>query len=97
MAQRLIARLRDGAEYVVRVRHGTPAEALESLTRAGEHRPWLDVEGGRVRYDAVAAFLLADDRAERELGELLLELHRRGGATLEEVRRELARRGIGTG
>ena len=95
MGKELIARLHDGSEYVVKVYSEVDA-ALEQLTRPGDHRTWLDVEAGKIRYEAVAAFFVVEQDSERAINELLRELAARGGGTMEEVRRELDRRGIET-
>lgn len=58
------------------------------------HRQWIDVTNGKVRHESVAAFLIVEDDPDLAINELLRDLHARGGATLEEVRRELERRGI---
>jgi hypothetical protein len=93
MAQKLMARLPDGSEHVVK-HAGSPEVALKRLTGTERRGEWLDVEDGRVRYDAVVGFHLVDEDQDRAINELLRELHARGGATLAEVTRELERRGI---
>lgn len=72
MASLLVARLRDGSEYVVRgpLEVNEALEALEALTGPSVHRTWLHVEGGKIRYDLVAAFLVVEQDAGRVIDEL---------------------------
>jgi hypothetical protein len=93
MAQKLVVRLPDGSEHVVK-HAGTPEDALKRLTGTERRGEWLDIEEGRVRYESVVAFHVVDEDQDRAINELLRELHARGGATLAEVTRELERRGI---
>jgi hypothetical protein len=93
MARKLIARLPDGSEHVVK-HAGSPEDALKRLTGTERRGEWLDVEDGRVRYDSVVGFHVVDEDQDRAINELLRELHARGGATMAEVTRELERRGI---
>jgi hypothetical protein len=96
MAHKLIARLADGSEHVVK-HAGTPEDALKRLTGTERRAEWLDVENGRVRYDSVVGLHVVDHDDEdddRVINELLHELHARGGATLAEVTQELERRGV---
>jgi len=97
MRARLIARLFDGSEHEVKLISADPEGVLGSLIKSD--RRWVAVHGGSVRYDSIVALLIVeepaeDDDRERAINELLRELHARGGGTLEEVRRELERRGI---
>jgi hypothetical protein len=94
MARKLIARLHDGSEYVVTIRTGSAEEGIKRFTRPDRRDEWVDVEGGRVRYAAVAAFLIREEDRNTAINELLRELYARGGGTLDEVRRELERRGV---
>ena len=96
---RLIARLFDGSEHEVRLFSGDPEGALKSLTKTD--RRWVDVVGGSVRYEHIVALLIVDEPAgeeddDRAINELLRDLQSRGGGTVEEVARELERRGITT-
>jgi hypothetical protein len=94
MGWKLVARLHDGSEYAVDVSAKTPEEALARFTRPDIRAEWIDVEDGRVRHAAVAAFLIRQEDRDAAINELLRELHARGGGTLEEVQGELERRGI---
>jgi hypothetical protein len=93
VAQKLIARLADGSEHLVK-HAGSPEDGLKRLTGTERRGEWLDVENGRVRYDSVVGFHVVDRDQDRAINDLLRELHARGGATLVEVTRELERRGI---
>ncbi len=97
---KLIARLFDGSEHEVRLFSGDPEGALKSLTKSD--RRWVDVVGGSVRYEHIVALLIVDEPAgeedhDRAINELLRDLQSRGGGTVEEVARELERRGIRRG
>lgn len=70
--------------------------ALKRLTQVQHPGPWLDVEGGCIRYDHVIAFSIANgDRPHKELeqvvDDLLLDLQARDGSSVEDATRELAR------
>jgi len=98
MTGRLIARLFDGSEHEVKLIYGNPEAVLKSLTKT-QDRQWVEVIGGSVRYDSIVALLIVeetaeDDDREQAINELLRDLQARGGGTLEEVRRELERRGL---
>jgi hypothetical protein len=97
MPRRLIARLFDGSEHEVKLISANPEDALKNLTKTQDRR-WIEVVGGSVRYDGIVALHIVEDSPaedqERAINELLRELHARGGGTVEEVRRELKRRGI---
>lgn len=97
MPSRVIARLFDGSEHEVKLTSANPEAVLESLTKSD--RRWVAVVGGSVRYDSIVALLIVEEPAEdddrdRAINEVLRDLQARGGGTLEEVTRELERRGI---
>ena len=93
MAKKLIARLFDGSEHEVTLSASDAEDVLKRLTDPARAK-WIDVEDGSVRYDSIVALQIVEEDADRDINELLLELHARGGGTLEEVTRELERRGI---
>ena len=75
---------------------GDPEQARQYLVKTD--RRWVDVVGGSVRYDSIVSLLIVeestDEERDRALNELLHDLQKRGGGTLEEVRHELEVRGI---
>jgi len=93
---RLIARLSDGSEHEVKMGSGDPEQARQYLVKTD--RRWVDVVGGSVRYDSIVSLLIVeestDEERDRAINELLHDLQKRGGGTLEEVRHELEVRGI---
>lgn len=92
MTRRLIARLHDGSEHEV-VLNCDVEQGIANIIGTS-HRHWIDVTNGKIRHESVAALLIVEDDPDLAINELLRDLHARGGATLEEVRRELERRGI---